>query len=118
MTQQIATTYRVTLGSKTRIVPQAEAMDVADAMVRAGKTRLRPIMMTTMALIAGTIPIAIGLNEASRQRTSMGVAIVGGLISSTLLTLVVVPAAYSFIDRYRMWSLRKMAKLFGVNALE
>lgn len=75
-----------------------------DAMVQSGRTRLRPIIMTTMALIAGTIPIAIGLNEASKQRTSMGIAIIGGLISSTLLTLLVVPAAYLYIDRFRVWS--------------
>jgi HAE1 family hydrophobic/amphiphilic exporter-1 len=67
-----------------------------------------------MALIAGTIPIAIGLNEASKQRTSMGMAIIGGLISSTLLTLVVVPAAYSFIDRFRVWAKNKGSRLFGV----
>ncbi|MGE4169496.1 MAG: efflux RND transporter permease subunit [Candidatus Margulisiibacteriota bacterium] len=85
-----------------------------DAVIEAGKTRLRPILMTTLSLIAGMMPIAIGLNEASRQRTSMGVAIIGGLISSTLLTLVVVPAAYSFIERFRVWSLGKMKRLFGV----
>ena len=59
--------------------------------------------MTSFALIAGTIPIAIGLNEASKQRTAMGVAIIGGLISSTLLTLVIVPAAYGYVDRFRIW---------------
>jgi hypothetical protein len=69
-------------------------------------------MMTTMALIAGSLPIAIGFNEASKQRTSMGVAIVGGLISSTLLTLVVVPAAYSYIDRFREFMARILAQLF------
>jgi HAE1 family hydrophobic/amphiphilic exporter-1 len=84
----------------------------ADAILTAGKTRLRPILMTTMALIAGTLPVALGLNEASRQRTSMGVAIIGGLISSTLLTLVVVPAAYSYIDRFRVWSKKWMSKIF------
>jgi HAE1 family hydrophobic/amphiphilic exporter-1 len=87
-------------------------MDRTNAMVTAGKARLRPILMTTMALIAGTVPLAIGLNEASKQRTSMGWAIIGGLISSTLLTLIVVPAAYSFIDRFRVWSLGKMKKIF------
>lgn len=87
-------------------------MDRTNAMVTAGKARLRPILMTTMALIAGTIPLAIGLNEASKQRTSMGWAIIGGLISSTLLTLIVVPAAYSFIDRFRVWSLGKMKYYF------
>jgi HAE1 family hydrophobic/amphiphilic exporter-1 len=96
----------------------AEGMDRTKAMIEAGKTRLRPILMTTMALIAGTIPIAIGLNEASRQRTSMGVAIIGGLISSTLLTLLVVPAAYTYIDRFRLWSKGKLKGIFGARTKE
>ncbi|CAN5640384.1 efflux RND transporter permease subunit [soil metagenome] len=87
-------------------------MNRTDAMVTAGKARLRPILMTTMALIAGTVPLAIGLNEASKQRTSMGWAIIGGLISSTLLTLIVVPAAYAYIDRFRVWSLKWMTRIF------
>lgn len=86
----------------------------SEALLLAGRTRLRPILMTTMALIAGTIPIAIGLNEASKQRTSMGIAIIGGLISSTLLTLVVIPAAYTFIDRFRVWSNTLGKRLLGV----
>ncbi len=64
--------------------------------------------MTSFALIAGTIPIAIGLNEASAQRTSMGVAIIGGLISSTLLTLIVVPAAFGYVDDFRIWISKKL----------
>ncbi len=92
----------------------AEGMTRIDAMLLAGKTRLRPILMTTFALIAGMLPIAIGLNEASAQRTSMGVAIIGGLISSTALTLVVIPAAYSYIDRFREWSLAWMKRIFTV----
>lgn len=92
-----------------------EGMDRTEAMIKAGKTRLRPILMTSLALIAGTIPIAIGLNEASKQRTSMGIAIIGGLVSSTLLTLVVVPASFSFIDRFRIWSSSKLKAVFGLN---
>lgn len=88
-------------------------MDRSEAIIKAGRTRLRPILMTTMALIAGTIPVAAGLNEASKQRTSMGIAIIGGLISSTLLTLVVVPAAYSYIDRFREWSKEVLGNLVG-----
>ncbi|MGE3260636.1 MAG: efflux RND transporter permease subunit [Bacteriovoracia bacterium] len=84
-----------------------------DAMMAAGKTRLRPILMTTMALIAGTLPVAIGLNEAAKQRTSMGVAIIGGLVSSTLLTLIVVPAAYSYVDRFRVWSKGLLGRVVG-----
>ncbi len=83
-----------------------EGVERSEALIRAGKTRLRPILMTSLALIAGTIPIAVGLNEASAQRTSMGVAIIGGLISSTVLTLVVVPAAYGYIDDFRLWTRR------------
>jgi len=54
-----------------------------------------------MALLFGTLPLALGVNEAGRFRSSMGVAIVGGLFTSTLLTLVVVPAAFEYIDDFR-----------------
>lgn len=80
-----------------------EGVSRAQAMIEAGKVRLRPILMTSLALIAGMIPLALGLNEASRQRTSMGIAIVGGLVSSTLLTLIVIPAAFMYLDRVRVW---------------
>ncbi|TGK31631.1 efflux RND transporter permease subunit [Leptospira yasudae] len=76
-----------------------QGREMKEAIIEAGRERLRPILMTSFALIAGMLPIAIGLNEASRQRTSMGVAIIGGLISSTILTLVVVPAAFSYIEK-------------------
>ncbi len=69
-------------------------------------------LMTTMALIAGSLPIAMGLNEASKQRTSMGFAIIGGLISSTVLTLFVVPAAFSYVDRFRVWSSGILGRIF------
>jgi HAE1 family hydrophobic/amphiphilic exporter-1 len=91
-----------------------QGKDRATAVITAGKVRLRPILMTTMALIAGTLPVALGLNEASRQRTSMGIAIIGGLVSSTLLTLVVVPAAFSYIDRFRVWSKKTLSSLLNV----
>ena len=78
-----------------------EGMERNAALLKAGRTRLRPILMTSLALIAGMIPIAIGLNEASAQRTSMGIAIIGGLISSTFLTLLVVPAAFGYVDRFK-----------------
>lgn len=83
-----------------------------DAVIASGKARLRPILMTSFALIGGMLPLAIGLNEASKQRTSMGIAVIGGLISSTLLTLVVIPAAYSYIERFRVWSGGIMKRIF------
>jgi HAE1 family hydrophobic/amphiphilic exporter-1 len=70
----------------------AKGRSLSEALVEAGRTRLRPILMTSMALVAGTLPVAIGLNEASKQRSSMGWVIIGGVVSSTLLSLVVVPA--------------------------
>lgn len=85
----------------------AKGVERGQAMIEAGKARLRPILMTSFALIAGMLPVAIGLNEASKQRTSMGIAIIGGIISSTFLSLVVVPAAFIYIDRFRAWVTRK-----------
>jgi len=82
----------------------ADGKTRAEALVEAGKTRLRPILMTSFALIAGTLPVAIGLNEASKSRTAMGVAIIGGMISSTILTLIVVPAVFTYVDRFRVWA--------------
>ena len=81
-----------------------EGKDRYLAIVEAGKTRLRPILMTSFALIAGTLPIAYGLNPASRTRTSMGVAIVAGVALSTILTLIVLPSIFVYIDRFRVWA--------------
>lgn len=71
------------------------------AIFDAGSKRLRPILMTSLAMIAGTLPIALGIGEASKSRTAMGIAIIGGLILSTLITLIVVPAVFGYIDRIR-----------------
>lgn len=81
-----------------------EGMEESKAIIQACKTRLRPILMTSLALIAGMLPIAIGVTALGGQRQSMGIAIIGGVVSSTLLTLVVVPAAFGYIDRFRVWS--------------
>ena len=85
----------------------------SEALVMAGKIRLRPILMTSFALIAGTLPVAIGMSEVSKPRTGMGVAIISGLISSTILTLVVVPAVFSYIDRFRVAAKNKFSKIIS-----
>jgi len=72
-----------------------------EAITKAGIIRLRPILMTTFAMIAGTIPVALGAGEAAKYRTGMGVAIIGGLVISTLITLIVVPAVFEYIDIFR-----------------
>ncbi len=69
-----------------------------DALMLAGKNRLRPILMTTIAMIAGMVPIAMSLGEGTESLSPMAVAVIGGLITSTLLTLVVIPAAYTVVD--------------------
>lgn len=89
-----------------------EGISRTEAIIEAGARRFRPIMMTSMALIVGTLPVALGLTEISKIRSSMGIAIVGGVISSTLLTLLVVPAAFSFVDRFRLWSKEIVIRIF------
>lgn len=95
----------------------AEGVALNDALIRACRTRLRPILMTSFALIASTLPIAIGVTALGTQRQSMGVAIIGGVLSSTLLTLVVVPAAFGYIEQFRVWSGAKIQKFRGAQAL-
>jgi HAE1 family hydrophobic/amphiphilic exporter-1 len=74
-----------------------------EALVEAGATRLRPILMTAISTVAGVIPVVLGLGEGSESRQPMAVAIAGGMISSTLLTLAVVPVIYSYLDQFGRW---------------
>jgi HAE1 family hydrophobic/amphiphilic exporter-1 len=71
-----------------------------EALLAAGPVRLRPILMTTGAMIFGMMPVAIGLSEGGEMRAPMAIAVIGGLITSTMLTLVVIPVAYDLIDRF------------------
>jgi HAE1 family hydrophobic/amphiphilic exporter-1 len=73
------------------------------ALVDAGVVRLRPIMMTTLAMVVGMIPVALGLGEGGGFRAPMARAVIGGLLTSTMLTLVVVPVAYSYLDDLGSW---------------
>jgi HAE1 family hydrophobic/amphiphilic exporter-1 len=85
-----------------------EGLELRVAIIEACKTRLRPILMTSLALIAGMMPVAIGLNEASSQRTSLGIAVVSGVFISTILTLVMIPAVFSYIERARRWMIKNV----------
>lgn len=85
-----------------------EGMDMKLAIIEGCRTRLRPILMTTFALVAGMLPVAIGLNEASSQRTSLGIAVVSGVLISTALTLVMIPAVFSYIERSRRWMIARV----------
>jgi HAE1 family hydrophobic/amphiphilic exporter-1 len=78
-------------------------MPLDEALVEAGATRLRPILMTAISTIAGVLPVALGIGEGSESRQPMAVAISGGMFSSTLLTLAVVPVIYSYLDQFSRW---------------
>ncbi len=80
-----------------------------EALLVAAKVRLRPILMTTLAMIFGMIPLAFALTEGSEQRAPMGQAVIGGVLTSSLLTLVVVPVTYCFMDDLAQWFKRRFA---------
>ncbi len=77
------------------------------ALLLAAKVRLRPILMTTLAMIFGMMPLAFALTEGSEQRAPMGQAVIGGVITSSLLTLVVVPVVYCYLDDLAQWLRRR-----------
>ena len=78
---------------------QREGKSQEEAIMAAGQVRLRPILMTTLAMIFGMLPMAIGLGDGGEMQAPMGRAVIGGVITSTLLTLVVVPVAYTYLDK-------------------
>ncbi len=81
-------------------VLRGRGLSKIDALLKAGPTRLRPILMTTFAMIFGMMPVALALGEGSEFRSPMGQAVIGGLITSTLLTLFIVPVVYSILDDF------------------
>jgi hydrophobic/amphiphilic exporter-1 (mainly G- bacteria), HAE1 family len=81
-------------------------MERSEALLMAAKVRLRPILMTTLAMIFGMVPLAFALTEGSEMRAPMGQAVIGGVITSSLLTLVVVPVVYCYMDDLAQWARR------------
>ncbi|VXB77021.1 Nodulation protein NolG [Enhydrobacter sp. AX1] len=81
-----------------------------EAIMLAGQTRLRPILMTTAAMVMGMVPLALGIGEGSEQQAPMAHAIIGGVITSTLLTLIVVPVIYTYLDDGKQRFFRLLAK--------
>jgi HAE1 family hydrophobic/amphiphilic exporter-1 len=90
---------------------EKDGKPLREALIEAGAIRLRPILMTTFALIAGMIPVALGRGEGAQFRAPLGVAIIGGVLTSTLLTLLVIPTFYEVMDEARHW----LASKFGFN---
>ena len=88
-------------------VAGTQPMNREQALLHAAKVRLRPILMTTLAMIFGMVPLAFALSEGSEQRAPMGQAVIGGVITSSLLTLVVVPVVYCYLDDLAEWAKRR-----------
>ncbi|MCC6876957.1 MAG: efflux RND transporter permease subunit, partial [Sandaracinaceae bacterium] len=86
-----------------------QGVPLREAIIEANKTRLRPILMTTLTLIAGMIPIALGEGPGSATRASMARVIIGGQAFSLLITLLIVPVAYSIFEDVRQWRARRKA---------
>lgn len=90
-----------------------QGVERSEALLLAAKVRLRPILMTTLAMIFGMVPLAFALTEGSEQRAPMGQAVIGGVITSSLLTLVVVPVVYCYMDDLANWFRRLFAGKSG-----
>ena len=88
---------------------RAEGKDRLTAILEAGRIRLRPIIMTTAAMIFGMLPLALAIGEGAEQRSPMAHAVIGGLITSTILTLFVVPAVYTILDDFSSGMARRRA---------
>jgi multidrug efflux pump subunit AcrB len=81
-----------------------------EALIDACSKRARPIVMTTIAMIAGMLPVAAGFSADPSFRAPMGISVIGGLITSTALSLFVVPTIYTVLDDWRAWLARRMRK--------
>ncbi|MFN6482373.1 MULTISPECIES: efflux RND transporter permease subunit [unclassified Nostoc] len=95
------------------IINMQEGKTQRQALIESGVSRLRPILMTSLATIAGILPLALGIGAGSEIRQPMGIAIMGGFTTSTLLTLVVVPVIFSYIDNFQSWIMDTLRYGFG-----
>jgi HAE1 family hydrophobic/amphiphilic exporter-1 len=81
-----------------------------EALIQAGRVRLRPILMTTFALIAGMIPVALGHGEGGDFRAPLGISVIGGVVTSTVLTLLVIPTVYEILADGREWVTKRVVR--------
>ena len=93
---------------------RSRGMDRTEAILEAGPTRLRPVLMTTLTTVLGLVPLALGIGEGAEMNVSMATVVIGGLTFSTLLTLVIIPVVYSFLDDLTVWAKRAILRKTGV----
>jgi Cu/Ag efflux pump CusA len=95
------------------IEEMARGVPRAEAIVDAGRKRARPIVMTTIAMVGGMLPSALAVGDGGEFRSPMAIAVIGGLISSTLLSLVFVPAVFVALDDFAQFAWRLFSRLIG-----
>ncbi|MFL2536549.1 MAG: efflux RND transporter permease subunit [Candidatus Azotimanducaceae bacterium] len=89
----------IVLVDRVNQLRRGDGMIKMEALILGTQERLRPILMTTLTTVLGLLPMALGFGEAAELRTPMAVTVIGGLMVSTLLTLVIIPVVYSVLDR-------------------
>ena len=109
MLMGLVTKNAILLVDYTKVL-RSRGLERKEAIILAGRTRLRPILMTTLAMIFGMLPLALALGTGAESRAPMARAVIGGLITSTFLTLLVVPVVYSLLDDFSGWVRRKREK--------
>jgi HAE1 family hydrophobic/amphiphilic exporter-1 len=89
---------------------EEKGLDRREALIHAGHVRLRPILMTTFALVAGMVPVALGAGEGGDFRAPLGITVIGGVITSTVLTLLVIPTVYEVLADSRDWLIARFTR--------
>ncbi|HEY6008706.1 MAG TPA: efflux RND transporter permease subunit, partial [Geobacteraceae bacterium] len=107
MLMGLVTKNAILLVDYAKVLIREHGMERREALITAGRTRLRPIIMTTAAMVFGMLPLALALGAGAEMRAPMARAVIGGLITSTLLTLIVVPVVYSLLDDFGRWVHRR-----------
>ncbi len=111
----LVTKNAILLVDYTKVL-RRRGMERREALIMAGRTRLRPILMTTLAMIFGMLPLALAIGQGAEMRAPMARAVIGGLVTSTLLTLIVVPVVYTLLDDVAGWLHGRWAKANAVAA--
>lgn len=107
MLMGLVTKNAILLVDYAKVLRIRDGMERTQAVIEAGRTRLRPIVMTTLAMIFGMMPLFLGIGAGGEGRAPMARAVVGGLITSSVLTLIVVPVMYTYLDDFSIWLKRK-----------
>jgi multidrug efflux pump subunit AcrB len=116
MLMGIVTKNSILLVEYAIVARRERGLNRRDALIDAGRKRARPIVMTTVAMIAGMVPIAIGLGADSDFRAPMAIAVIGGLVTSTLLSLVVIPVVFTYLDDLQNFVMPWLKRLVGDGA--